>query len=48
MLADAGIDTAAPGVVTVDASGQALASGLILLLGMHRVWERAELVMSGH
>ena len=46
VLLDAGIDTAAPGVLLADSSGENLTSGLIAALGMHRVWERAAVVMA--
>jgi catalase len=43
VLAGAGIDATAPGVLVADAPG-ALAADLVLALGMHRVWDRADLV----
>jgi catalase len=48
VLLDAGIDTAAPGVLLADGCGDDLTSGLIAALGMHRAWERAALVMTGY
>jgi catalase len=48
VLLDAGIDTAAPGVLVADNVGETLTSGLIASLGLHRVWARAELVMASH
>ncbi|MGB8382268.1 MAG: catalase, partial [Dermatophilaceae bacterium] len=47
VLLDAGIDTAAPGVVLANAADGSLAAELTRLLGLHRVWDRAQLVMAG-
>jgi catalase len=43
VLTAAGIDTAAPGVLSAD-SGAALAADLLAAMGLHRVWDRADLV----
>jgi catalase len=43
VLTAAGIDTSGPGVLSAD-SGAALAADLIAAMGMHKVWERADLV----
>ena len=45
VLTAAGIDTSAPGVLGAG-SGDALAADLIAAMGLHRVWDRAELVAS--
>jgi catalase len=45
VLTAAGIDVAGPGVLTAD-SGKALAADLVAAMGMHKVWERAPLVMA--
>ncbi|MEU2348143.1 catalase [Modestobacter sp. NPDC049651] len=45
VLAAAGIDPSAPGVLTAD-SGAGLADDLIAALGRHKVWEREQLVMA--
>ena len=44
---DAGIDATAPGVVMAGAADGDLAAELVRLLGLHRVWDRAQLVMAG-
>jgi len=45
VLTAAGIDTAGPGVLTAK-SGAALAADLIAAMSLHKVWERAPLVMT--
>jgi catalase len=45
VLTAAGIDTSGPGVLSAD-SGEALAADLIAAMGMHKVWDRAPLVMA--
>ena len=45
-LITAGIDTSAPGILLSDAVVSAYTKGLIEALGLHRVWERAPLVMA--
>ena len=47
VLMDAGIDATAPGVVMAGAADGDLAAELVRLLGLHRVWDRAQLVMAG-
>ena len=47
VLVDAGIDATAPGVVLAGAADGDLAAELVRLLGLHRVWDRAQLVMAG-
>ncbi|WP_424186947.1 catalase [Actinokineospora sp. G85] len=47
VLEAAGIDTAAPGIVLTDKPGKGFAAELTTALGLHRVWERAPLVMAG-
>ena len=46
VLADAGIATDAPGVSVSDDSDRAFANELVAAVGLHRVWERAALVMA--
>ncbi|AGZ42354.1 catalase [Actinoplanes friuliensis] len=45
-LRTAGIDTGAPGVLLADGMTAAYRKQLTTALGLHRAWERAELVMS--
>ena len=47
VLVDAGIDATAPGIVLAGATDGDLAAELVRLLGLHRVWDRAQLVMAG-
>ncbi len=44
VLAAAGIDAEAPGVLTGKKASAKLATGLIAALGLHRAWDRAPLV----
>jgi catalase len=44
VLATAGIDPEAPGVLTGKSASAKLATGLIAALGMHRAWDRTPLV----
>jgi catalase len=44
VLATAGIDPGAPGVLTAKKASTKLATGLIAALGMHRAWDRNPLV----
>ena len=44
VLAAAGIDTDAPGVLTGKKASAKLAAGLIAALGLHRAWDRTPLV----
>ena len=46
VLVDAGIDAAAPGVVLAEAADGDLGAELVRLLGLHRVWDRAHVVMA--
>ncbi|WP_308073911.1 catalase [Actinokineospora sp. PR83] len=46
VLTAAGIDTTAPGIVLGDKPVKTFTADLIKSVGLHRVWERAELVMS--
>jgi catalase len=47
VLADAGIDTTAPGILLAEAVAKPFTTELVEALGLHRVWARAEHVMSG-
>ena len=46
VLRDAGIDVAAPGVLLADQVDKDATTALIAALGLHRVWDRASLVMT--
>jgi len=46
VLAAAGIDTAAPGVLLGEDIAKPFTSELLDAIGLHRVWERADLVMA--
>jgi catalase len=46
VLDDVGIDTAGPGVVVADSVAKAFTDQLVRLLGLHRVWDRADIVMA--
>jgi catalase len=46
LLAGAGIDTDAPGVVSADSVAKPFNDEVFAALGLHRAWERAALVMS--
>ena len=46
MLAAAGIDVAAPGVIADDEVDKEFVDTVLSVLGLHRVWERADLVMA--
>ena len=46
VLTAAGIDTTAPGVLVGESTAKPFTSELLDAVGMHRVWERAELVMT--
>jgi catalase len=46
VLTAAGIDTSAPGVLVGESTAKPFTSTLLAAVGMHRVWERAELVMA--
>jgi catalase len=45
-LTTAGIDTTAPGILLGDSVVAAFTNGLIKAVGLHRVWDRAALVMT--
>ncbi len=45
-LRTAGIDTGAPGILTTDGVVAAYTNALVKAVGLHRVWERAPLVMN--
>jgi catalase len=46
VLLDAGIDTGAPGILIAEKATAAFAKDLLTAVGLHRVWERAALVMA--
>ena len=46
ILTGAGIDTDGPGITVGEAMNTAFTTALIAALGLHRVWERANLVMA--
>jgi catalase len=46
VLADAGIPEDAPGVSVAESADKAFGDQLAAAVGLHRVWERAELVMA--
>jgi catalase len=46
VLANAGIDTGAPGILLADEVAKPFTTELLENLGLHRVWERAETVMN--
>ncbi|WP_181776536.1 catalase [Amycolatopsis pittospori] len=46
VLADAGIDVDAPGIVLADEVAKPFSSELVKAVGLHRAWERAERVMN--
>jgi catalase len=46
ILEDAGIAVAGPGVVTADVVDRSFTAELVAAIGLHRAWDRAELVMS--
>ncbi|MEV6286132.1 catalase [Kribbella sp. NPDC051770] len=46
VLAAAGIDTGAPGIVLGESPAKAFTTELLNAVGLHRVWERAEQVMA--
>jgi catalase len=45
-LLGAGIDSAAPGIVIADGVNRAFSKEVVNLIGLHRVWDRAELVIA--
>jgi catalase len=47
VLRYAGIDTDAPGILLTEQVDEAAATALTTALGLHRVWDRANLVMTG-
>jgi catalase len=46
VLIAAGIDTTAPGIVLGEAVAKPYTADLLAAVGLHRVWERAELIMA--
>ncbi|TCM38189.1 catalase [Kribbella sp. VKM Ac-2568] len=46
VLTAAGIDTAAPGIVLGDSIAKPYTTDLLAAVGLHRAWDRAELVMA--
>jgi catalase len=47
VLQDAGLDIKAPGVLVTETIDRAASTALINTLGLHRVWDRANLIMTG-
>ena len=48
VLTDADIDVTAPGILVTDKASAAFAGVLLTALGLHRVWDRAPLVMASY
>ncbi|MEV8378748.1 catalase [Kribbella sp. NPDC056861] len=46
VLTAAGIDTSAPGILLADTIGKPYTTELFAALGLHRVWDRAEVIMN--